>query len=91
MNKAQLIEVVARKTGVSQAKAGESVNAVLEAFSEALDQEGAIQLVGFGSLTVETRAERNGRNPKTGESMVIPSSKYVKFTAGKALKERVNR
>jgi DNA-binding protein HU-beta len=91
MNKTQLIEVVAKKTGTTQVKAGEAVAAVIEAVTEALEKEGSLQIVGFGSLTVETRAERKGRNPHSGEEITIPSKKVVKFSASKNLDTLVNK
>ena len=62
---------------------------MLDAMQEALVADGKISLTGFGSFTVETRKEREGRNPRTGESIVIASSRVVRFRPGKMLKDAV--
>ena len=89
MNKTELINAVADKTELSKKDAEAAVSAVIEAITEALTQEEKVQLVGFGSFEVKTRAERVGRNPKTKETIQIPASKAPVFKAGKALKDAV--
>jgi DNA-binding protein HU-beta len=89
MKKEDLAMFVAEKTAVSQKAAGEIVNAVLEGISSALEKGDSISLIGFGNFKVVERSAREGRNPKTGEKLHISASKAVKFTAGKALKHRV--
>ena len=91
MNKTQLIDVVATKTGLKKAQAEAAVNAVNEAITEALAAGDKVQLIGFGTYEVKARAARNGRNPKTGEVIKIEASKAPAFTAGKALKDAVNK
>ena len=91
MNKTQLIDVVALKTGLKKAQAEAAVNAVNEAIAEALAAGDKVQLIGFGTYEVKTRAERSGRNPKTGETITIAASKAPAFSAGKALKDAVNK
>ena len=90
MNKTQLIDVVATKTDLTKKKAEEVVNAVNEAITEALKAGDKVQIIGFGTYEVKERAAREGRNPKTGETMTIAASKVPTFTAGKALKDTVN-
>ena len=91
MNKTQLIDVVATKTGLTKKAAEAAVNAVNEAITEALVAGDKVQLIGFGTYEVKTRAARDGRNPKTGETIKIAASKAPAFTAGKALKDAVNK
>ena len=89
MNKTELIAAVAEKTGMSKKDAEAAVSAVIEAITEALTQEEKVQLVGFGAFEVKSRAERVGRNPKSGETIQIPASQTPVFKAGKALKDAV--
>ena len=91
MNKTQLIDVVATKTGLTKKAAEAAVNAVNEAIAETLAAGDKVQLIGFGTYEVKTRAARDGRNPKTGETIKIAASKAPAFTAGKALKDAVNK
>lgn len=89
MNKTQLIDVVATKTGLKKKEAEAAVSATIEAIAEALKAGDKVQLIGFGTFEVKERAAREGRNPKTGESMTIAASKRPVFAAGKALKDSV--
>lgn len=89
MNKAELINAVAAKTEVSKKEAEAVIAATLDAITAAMQQGDKVQLVGFGSFEVKSRAERIGRNPKTKEEIKIPASKIPTFKAGKALKETV--
>ena len=90
MNKTQLIDVVATKTGLTKKAAEAAVNAVNDAITEALVAGDKVQVIGFGTYEVKERAAREGRNPKTGETITIAASKAPVFTAGKALKDAVN-
>ena len=90
MNKTDLVEVVALKTGMTKKDAEAAVKAVNEAIAEALAAGDKVQIVGFGTYSVKTRAAREGRNPKTGEAMTIAASKTPAFAAGKALKDAIN-
>lgn len=89
MNKTQLIDVVATKTGLKKKEAEAAVNATTEAIAEALKAGDKVQLIGFGTFEVKERAAREGRNPKTGETITIAASKHPVFAAGKALKDSV--
>jgi DNA-binding protein HU-beta len=90
MNKNNLAEAVAEATDTSKADAAKAVDAVFETISAALKSGDGVQLIGFGSFSVADRAAREGRNPRTGETLQIAASKQPKFKAGKALKDAVN-
>ncbi|WP_353190922.1 HU family DNA-binding protein [Pandoraea pnomenusa] len=91
MNKQELIDAVAGATGASKAQTGETIDALLETVKKAVAKGDSVQLIGFGSFGSGKRAARTGRNPKTGEAIKIPAAKTVKFTAGKAFKDAVNK
>lgn len=89
MNKADLIARVAEESGVTKKLAAEVVENTFVAIKESLAAGEKFTLVGFGTFEVVERAEREGRNPQTGEPITIPARKAVRFKAGKALKEVV--
>ena len=89
MNKTELIAAVAEKAELSKKDAEAAITAMVDAITEALSQEEKVQLVGFGAFEVKSRAERVGRNPKSGDTIKIPASKTPVFKAGKALKDAV--
>ena len=89
MNKTELIAAVAEKTDLSKKDADAAVSAVLGAITDALKAGDKIQLVGFGTFEVRNRAAKQGRNPRTGETMTVPASMVPAFKAGKALKDAV--
>ena len=89
MNKTERIAAVAEKTDLSKKDADAAVSAVLGAITDALKAGDKIQLVGFGTFEVRNRAAKQGRNPRTGETMTVPASKVPAFKAGKALKDAV--
>ena len=90
MNKTELVAAMAKDTNLSK----KDVEAVLKSFIDVVTDElkkgEKIQLVGFGTFEVSTRAAREGRNPQTGKVMNISACKAPKFKAGKALKDAVN-
>lgn len=90
MNKTELVAAMAEKTGLTKKDAENALKAFTDVVAEELVKGEKIQLVGFGTFEVTERAEREGRNPKSGEPMTIPASKSPKFKAGKALKDMVN-
>ena len=90
MNKNDIAEAVAEATDNSKADAAKAVDCVFETISAALKSGDSVQLIGFGSFSVADRAAREGRNPRTGETLQIAASKQPKFKAGKALKDAVN-
>ncbi len=91
MNKAELISAAAEKTGLSKKDTEAALGAILDAITEALVKEDKVQLVGFGSFEVKSRAARMGRNPRTKQTIEIPASKTPVFKAGKALKDTVSK
>ena len=86
MNKTELVAAVAEQAGLSKKDAEAAVKAFTDVVAEALKAGDKIQLVGFGTFVVSERAAREGRNPRTGETMTIAASKTPKFKAGTALK-----
>jgi DNA-binding protein HU-beta len=90
LNKTELIAAIAEDTNLSKADAGRAFDSALEHLSRALVRGDSVQLIGFGTFTVASRAERTGRNPSTGQPITIKASKSPKFSAGKALKDAVN-
>lgn len=90
MNKVELVAAIAEKSELTKVGAEKALKAFIDTVTEELKNGGKVQLVGFGTFEVAERAERQGRNPKTGESITIPASKSPKFKAGKALKDIVN-
>ena len=89
MTKAELIAKIAEQAAISKSSAEMSLNALLEAIQEALASDGKLSLPGFGSLVVEERKERKGHNPRTGETIIIPAGKVVKFRAVINLKKQI--
>ena len=91
MNKTELIDAIANDTGLTKKDAESSLKSFIENVSNELSQGNDVQLIGFGTFSVGKRAERTGRNPKTGEEIKIAAANTPKFKAGKALKDRVNK
>ena len=89
MNKAELINAVADKAGLSKKDTEAAINAAIDVISACLAEGDKVQLVGFGAFEVKARAERIGRNPRTKEEVTIPASKAVQFKSGKVLKRAV--
>lgn len=87
MNKTELIAAVAEKSGSTKAVAEKAVAAVFSSIQDALMAGDKVQLMGFGTFEVRERAEREGRNPRTGESMTFAAAKVPAFKAGSALKD----
>jgi DNA-binding protein HU-beta len=90
MNKGELIDSVASQTNLSKADAGRAVDALIDAIEGTLKVGNTVSLVGFGTFSVKSRAARQGRNPRTGETIQIKASRVPSFKAGKALKDAVN-
>lgn len=89
MNKAELVNAVAKKTGLSKKETEQAVNATFEAITETLVAGEKVQLVGFGAFEVKERGARIGRNPQTKEEIEIPATRVAAFKVGKALKDAV--
>ncbi len=90
MKKVELVEAVAKKTGLTKADATRAIDATFGAITEALVKGDKVPLVGFGTFGVSERAAREGRNPRTGEVVPIAARKAVTFKAGSALKDAIN-
>ncbi|MCI6907507.1 MAG: HU family DNA-binding protein [Succinatimonas sp.] len=91
VNKSQLVESIAKKSGLTNKDSAAAVNAFLESVKESLSKGEAVTLIGFGSFLVRDRAARSGRNPRTGKVVDIPAVKVPAFKAGKPLKDAVNK
>ncbi len=90
MKKAELIEAIAEKAGLTKADATRALEATFEVITKALKKGEKVPVAGFGTFNVSKRKAREGRNPQTGETVKIPARKAVSFKAGTALKEAVN-
>lgn len=90
MKKSELVEAVAAASGLTKADATRAIDATFATITEALKTGNKVPVAGFGTFAVSQRGERNGRNPQTGATVVIPARKAVTFKAGTALKESVN-
>ena len=89
MTKAEFVEQVADESGLSKKDAGDAVDAVLKSIEKTLASGGEVNFTGFGKFHVAERGAREGRNPRTGETMQIAASKVPRFTAGTALKKAI--
>ncbi len=89
MNKAELVDMVVEKAGMSKKDSDKAVKAVFESITDSLTKGEKVQLVGFGNFEVRNRKEREGRNPATGEKIIVKAQKAPAFKPGKALKEKV--
>ena len=90
MNKSQLIKAVAEKSELSQKQIGETWKLFEQTILEPLNAGDKVQLSGFGTFEVRERAERKGRNPKTGEVVAVPACKYLAFVSAKSVKADLN-
>jgi DNA-binding protein HU-beta len=89
MTKSDFVDQVASESGLSKKDAGSAVDAVLGTIEKALKNGDDVSFTGFGKFHVAQRGAREGRNPRTGESMTIAASKVPRFTAGSGLKKAV--
>jgi DNA-binding protein HU-beta len=89
MNKGELVDEIARKADVTKKQADAVLSAALDAIMEAVANGEKVTLVGFGSFESRERKAREGRNPKTGATMLIPETTVPAFSAGKSFKELV--
>ena len=93
MNKAELVEAIAKQTKLSKKQSEDGLNAFMDVVKKELANKKGdrkVQLVGFGTFEVAERKARTGRNPSTGETIKIKATKAPKFKAGKAFKDAVN-
>lgn len=91
MNKQELIDKIAKNSGLTKADSNKALSSAIDAITDALSNGDNVQLIGFGSFDVQHRPARTGRNPRDGSTINIKASKVPRFRAGKALKEKVNR
>lgn len=90
MNKAQLVEKVAERTGLTKTQSEAFLDATLQIIQKSVAKGDEVKLVGFGTFSRLNRKSRNGRNPKTGAPVVIPGSKVPRFKPGKDFKDLLN-
>jgi len=90
MTKADLIQKVAKDSGIAKSKAGVAVDSLISGISKTLSKGDRVTLVGFGTFSVGRRRARRGRNPQTGAPINIPAAKVPRFHAGKGLKDAVH-
>ena len=89
MNKGELVDRIAQRATVTKKQADAVLSAAIETIMDAVSEGDKVTLVGFGSFERRHRKEREGRNPKTGDKMVIPETEVPAFSAGKLFKDRV--
>lgn len=87
MTKAEFVETIAVRANLTKAAAERVLNALLHTVQESLVEESHLTLTGFGTFSIENRKARQGRNPQTGQPLVIPAGKQIRLTAGKLLRE----
>lgn len=87
MNKSELVNEIATIADVKKSEAERALNALVETITNALKAGDKVQLIGFGTFEVKHRAARDGRNPRTGETIKIAAANVPHFSAGKSLKE----
>jgi DNA-binding protein HU-beta len=87
MNKAELIDAIAQKAGLTKVQAKSAIDSYHETVADTLKGGGSVDIAGFGSFSVLAKAARTGRNPKTGEALQIKAAKVPKFKPGKGLKD----
>ena len=85
MNKTELVKKIAEKAGLSQAASKEALEAALDVIQGALKKGDSVQLIGFGTFSVQQRAARTGKNPMTGAAIKIPAKKVAKWKASSSL------
>jgi len=90
VNKKELVESIAEAAEINKVAAEKALNGTMTAIAEALKKGDAVTLVGFGTFSVSKRESRQGRNPKTGDTIKIPAKNVARFKAGSKLSETVN-
>jgi DNA-binding protein HU-beta len=89
VNKAELIEHMAKNADLNKAQAGRALDALVDAVRRTLKKGDSVSLIGFGTFAVTKRAARTGRNPRTGDAIKIKAAKIPKFRPGKGLKDAI--
>lgn len=91
MNKRDLVDAIAKKTGGSKASVEAMLKAILGTVAATLAKGGKVAIIGFGTFSISKRRARTGRNPATGAAIKIPAAKVAKFSVGAGLKRAVNK
>ena len=91
MTKTELVEKMAKDSGISKATAGKAMASMIEGIVKTLKKGNKVTLVGFGTFSVSKRKARTGRNPRTGETIKLAAHKTPKFTAGRAFKDAIKK
>jgi DNA-binding protein HU-beta len=89
MNKDTMIEKIAEDAGINKSQADRALKSMLDSITETLKSGDKVTLTGFGTFLVSERKTREGRNPKTGETITIPGGNVPRFKAGKSLKDAI--
>ncbi len=89
MNKAELVDAIAKDAKISKTQAQDAIDAFVKNVQKVLKKDDKVTLVGFGTFATSKREARTGRNPQTGKPIKIPAKKVARFTPGKALKEAI--
>ncbi|MTB52738.1 HU family DNA-binding protein [Lewinella sp. W8] len=90
MNKGELVASIAEKAGLTQSQAEAALSATLDSIQGALQSKDSVSLIGFGTFSVSERPARDGRNPRTGETIKIAAKNVAKFKPGKKLSDSLN-
>jgi len=90
MNKGELVDAIAAKSNLTKTHARDALDAALEAIETAVASGDSVTLVGFGTFKAKTRAAREGRNPRTGQTIKIAAATTPSFSAGATFKQKVN-
>lgn len=90
MTKVDLVNAIAESTSLAKKDVEKVISALPDVILKGIVEDGKVQLIGFGTFSLEERAERVGRNPKTKEEMIIPAKKTMKFKVGKTIKDALN-
>ena len=90
MNKGELVSAIASKADLTKEQAESALSAVTDSIQEALKSDDSVSLVGFGTFSVNKRPAREGRNPRTGETIQIAAKNVAKFKPGKKLSDSIN-
>jgi DNA-binding protein HU-alpha len=89
MRKPELAAAIAEQTGLTKDKSSEVITVITDQIAKALSEDDKISLIGFGTFSRRSRAERKGKNPQTGAELIIPASNTAAFKPGKGLKDKV--
>jgi DNA-binding protein HU-alpha len=89
MHKPELAAAISEETGLTKEKSNEVITVITDQIAKMLNADDTVSLIGFGTFSRRSRAERKGKNPQTGAELIIPASNTAAFKPGKGLKEKV--